>query len=205
MNPIVERIQLQAALLVTVLCGLLATGSSVFAQERVVVLDPEKTTIQFTLGDILHTVHGSFLLKQGSIHFDPTAASVGGTVVVDAASGNSGSNKRDKKMKREVLETDKFPDISFTLVQIVAGTVPSEGTSQVQLKGMFRLHGADHEITVPVPVTINGDQLTAQMHFVIPYVAWGLKNPSTLFLRVSDKVTIDINAAGHLSSANAAR
>jgi hypothetical protein len=43
------------------------------------------------------------------------------------------------------------------------------------------------------------------MHFVVPYVAWGLKNPSTLFLRVSDKVNIDINAAGRLTSATAQR
>ena len=35
---------------------------------------------------------------------------------------------------------------------------------------------------------------TAKIHFTIPYVKWGLKNPSTLFLRVSDKVDIDIAA-----------
>jgi len=35
---------------------------------------------------------------------------------------------------------------------------------------------------------------TATIHFTIPYVKWGLKNPSTLFLRVSDKVVIDIAA-----------
>jgi hypothetical protein len=34
-------------------------------------------------------------------------------------------------------------------------------------------------------------------------VAWGLKNPSTLFLRVSDKVNIDITATGHLAASAA--
>ena len=190
---------------VLLLCGLAAAAPDVLAQERVVQLNPAKTTIAFTLGDILHTVHGTFQLKQGSIRFDPNTGAAGGDVVVDANSGDSGSNKRDKRMKRDILQTDRYPDISFTPTQIVSGRVSAEGASQLQLKGIFRLRGADHEITVPVPVTINGDELRAQMHFVVPYVAWGLKNPSTLFLRVSDKVNIDINAAGRLTSATAQR
>jgi len=181
----------------------LALPFSLAAQERMVALDPTKTTVQFTLGDILHTVHGRFQLKQGSIVFDPSTGKASGTVVVDANSGDSGSSKRDKRMKRDILEADKYPDISFSPTEIVEGKVAPQGNSQVQLKGIFRLHGADHEIVIPVPVAIQGDQLTARMHFVIPYVAWGLKNPSTLFLRVSDKVNIDITATGHLAASAA--
>jgi hypothetical protein len=33
---------------------------------------------------------------------------------------------------------------------------------------------------------------------VVPYVRWGLKNPSTFILRVSDKLDLDINATGRL-------
>src|SRR5437868_10582485 len=82
----------------------LALPLSLAAQERMVALDPAKTTVQFTLGDILHTVHGRFQLKQGSIVFDPSTGKASGTVVVDANSGDSGSSKRDKKMKRDILE-----------------------------------------------------------------------------------------------------
>ena len=177
----------------------IALPFSLAAQERMVALDPTKTTVQFTLGDILHTVHGRFQLKQGSIVFDPSTGKASGTVVVDANSGDSGSSKRDKRMKRDILEADKYPDSSFSPTESVEGKVAPQGNSQVQLKGIFRLHGADHEIVIPVPVAIQGDQLTARMHFVIPYVAWGLKNPSTLFLRVSDKVNIDIAASGHVA------
>ncbi len=199
-KPAIVLRQVRAAVL---LASVLASAGSAAAQERIVELDPGKTTIQFTLGDILHTVHGTFQLKQGSIHFNPAASSLSGDVVVDANSGNSGSNKRDKKMKRDVLESDKYPDISFAPTAIVGGKLLPEGDSQVELKGVFHLHGTGHEITLPMPVHIRGDQLSAQMHFVIPYVAWGLKNPSTLFLRVSDKVTIDITAVGRVTTAPA--
>jgi hypothetical protein len=36
------------------------------------------------------------------------------------------------------------------------------------------------------------------MHITIPYIKWGLKNPSTFILRASDKVEIDIHAVGQV-------
>ncbi|MDE3166359.1 MAG: YceI family protein, partial [Acidobacteriota bacterium] len=59
--------------------------------------------------------------------------------------------------------------------------------------GMFRLHGQDHELTVPVAVDADGDGYRAVAKFSVPYIKWGLKNPSTLFLRVSDTVEITVN------------
>ena len=35
------------------------------------------------------------------------------------------------------------------------------------------------------------------MHFTVPYQKWGMKNPSTLFLRVSDTVEIDLVGSGN--------
>jgi hypothetical protein len=58
---------------------------------------------------------------------------------------------------------------------------------------MFTIHGAEHEITLPVEVVAADGQFTASTHFFIPYVKWGMKNPSTLFLRVSDKVELTIH------------
>jgi len=36
------------------------------------------------------------------------------------------------------------------------------------------------------------------VHFTIPYAKWGMKNPSTLFLKVSDTVEIDLAAVGNV-------
>jgi hypothetical protein len=43
------------------------------------------------------------------------------------------------------------------------------------------------------------DHWTAKVHFTIPYAKWGMKNPSTLFLRVSDSVEIDLTAVGSMA------
>ena len=156
---------------------------------------PAKTNIDFTLGDVLHTVHGSFNLMRGMVHFDPATNTIRGEILVDAASGHSGSDGRDKRMQNDVLESSHYPDISFR-PDHVEGQVADMGTSTIQVHGIFSIHGAAHEITIPVQVEMAPGQWTATSHFAVPYVAWGMKNPSTFVLRVSQSVNIEIRAAG---------
>ncbi|HEV2523072.1 MAG TPA: YceI family protein [Candidatus Acidoferrales bacterium] len=172
------------------------------AQESVVQIEPAQTKIDFSLGSTLHTVHGTFALKSGSIQFDPSGGKISGAIVVDANSGESGNSGRDSRMHREILESAKFPEIVFTPTQMT-GTVAAQGPSKVEVSGQFRLHGKDHEVTLPVDVVSEGPKLQMTFHFVIPYIEWGLKNPSTFILRASDKVEIDIHATGHVETAMA--
>ena len=167
------------------------------AQTTGVVLEfvPAKTTVTFTLGDTLHTVHGAFELKRGRVNYKPSIGEVSGEVVVDATSGHSGNGMRDKKMHKEILESAKYPDIVFRPDR-VEGKVLPEGTSTVQVHGIFSIHGSDHEMTVPVQVEMAPDHWTATAHFVVPYTKWGIKNPSTFILRVSESVEIDVHASG---------
>jgi polyisoprenoid-binding protein YceI len=159
---------------------------------------PAKTTVSFTLGDVLHTVHGSFDLKHGAVQFDPATNRITGEVLVDAASGHSGSEGRDKRMHKEILESAHYPDIVFRPDR-VEGQVAATGVSTVQVHGIFAIHGADHEITIPVRVEMLPGHWIATLHFAVPYVKWGMKNPSTFVLRVDQSVDIDIQASGEAS------
>jgi len=172
------------------------------AQDSVVQVEPAQTKIEFSLGSSLHTVHGRFALKSGTIHFDPAGGKISGAIAVDATSGESGNGGRDARMHREILESAKFPEIVFTPTQI-KGAVAAEGTSKVEVSGRFRLHGKEHDVTFPVEVVAEGQKLQVAIHFVIPYVEWGLKNPSNFFLHASDKVEVEIHATGHMEKATA--
>lgn len=172
----------------------IAVGSSA-AQGVAFQLDPQRTTISFTLADALHTVRGTFHLKQGSLRLDPASRKLAGEIVVDAKSGESSSGMRDRKMHREVLESDRYPEIAFHPDR-VDGTVLLQGKSSVRIHGTFNIHGSDHELAVPAEVEISSDHWTAVVHFAVPYANWGMKNPSTFFLRASDSVDIDLTAAG---------
>jgi len=168
------------------------------AQELALQLDPQHTSVIFTLGDVLHTVRGTFRLKQGSLRLDRASGKLAGEVVVDTKSGESGSGMRDRKMHREILESDRYPEIIFRPDRL-DGAVAPRGKSQVHVHGIFSIHGADHELTVPADVEMFADHWNATLHFAVPYAKWGMKNPSTVFLRVNDSVDIDLTAAGTIS------
>ena len=176
---------------------LIGLAAAAIAQERTLQLDPAQTSVKFTLGDVLHTVHGTFQLKRGTLEFAPDAGKLSGEIVVDAASGSSGSGMRDHKMNQEVLETNRYPEIVFHPDRI-EGTVAAQGKSSVRVHGMFNIHGVDREITVPAEVEMSADHWNATVHFTVPYAAWGMKNPSTLFLKVNDSVEIDLTAVGNV-------
>ena len=125
-----------------------------------------------------------------------------GSIVVDAGSGDSGSGMRDRKMNKEVLESARYPEIAFRPDRI-EGAVAPLGKSSVMVHGIFSIHGADREITVPAQVETSADHWTATVHFTVPYEKWGMKNPSTLFLKVTDSVEIDLVATGSVVKSTA--
>jgi polyisoprenoid-binding protein YceI len=172
-------------------------AANLTAQQRTLELDPAKTQIHYVLGATAHTVHGVFQMTSGVINFDPTTGVASGAIIVDAASGNSGSEGRDKKMDKDILQNEQYHDIVFYPKKVI-GSVPSQGSSQIQVQGVFRLHGSDHDLTMMIPVQINGKEVSATAHFAVPYVAWGLKDPSTFILRVAKEVTVEIDTRGTL-------
>ncbi|MGO9087054.1 MAG: YceI family protein [Terriglobales bacterium] len=176
--------------------GLLAASVvTARAQQTTLQLDPAKTVVKFTLDAALHTVHGTFHVKPSALELDPASGQLSGEILVDAKSGETGNGMRDRKMHKDVLESDRYPEISFRPDR-VEGPVASHGKSSVRVHGMFRILGVDREIAVPAEVEMSPDSWSATVHFTVPYAKWGMKNPSTLFLRVSDAVEIDLVAAG---------
>jgi polyisoprenoid-binding protein YceI len=180
---------------VPLVCFLGLSAETLRAQEMTLELDPANSRIEFILAATLHTVHGTFALKHGTIHFNPSSGAASGLVVVDATSGDSGNTGRDHKMHTEILESQRYSEITFTPSKM-SGKVERQGDSDVRVEGILRLHGIDHAMTLIFPVQTKGNNLSARTHIVIPYVEWGLKNPSTFMLHVNDKVEVDVTAVG---------
>ena len=102
------------------MAALLSSAAMAACAETAIDLDPSKTEINFTLHDMIHKVHGSFQLKRGSLHFDPDNGKASGEIVIDVASGESGSRFRDRRMHRDVLESERYPEAIFTPIQCKA-------------------------------------------------------------------------------------
>lgn len=171
---------------------LLLTALPVSAAGYAFDFTPRNTTIRFSLSAQLHTVHGQFALKRGAIRFDTDTGKASGEIVVDVTGAATGNDSRDSKMHNEVLESKKFPEATFALDRI-DGRMPN-----FRAHGILTLHGAPHEMTMDVQTSGPPEQLHATIRFEIPYVAWGMKDPSNFLLRVSKSVEVSIDATGIL-------
>lgn len=158
-------------------------------------VDPAQSSVNWTLGSSLHTVHGTFALKRGSLRVDPATGKASGEIVVDATSGKSDNDGRDRKMHKEVLESEKFGEIIFR-PDSISGKLETQGDSTVQIHGTFVLHGTQHELTVAAQANLSGDHWTSSTNFSVPFIGWGLKNPSTWLLKVDHSVTVELGLKG---------
>jgi polyisoprenoid-binding protein YceI len=167
------------------------------AAENTIELDPARSSIGFTLGDVLHTVHGSFKLKRGTMKFDSATGTASGEIVVDVASGDSGNGSRDKRMHKEILESARYPEAVFT-PDHVNGELAASGESQLDVDGSFLIHGASHEMTFHFRAEVKSGEVLTSTNFTIPYVEWGMKNPSNFLLKVNAKVEMNVQATGRV-------
>jgi polyisoprenoid-binding protein YceI len=161
-----------------------------------VLLDPAQTQIHWKVSSGLHPTHGTFKLKSGEFLFNPATGVAEGEILVDATTGESGNPARDKRMHDEVLESNRYPAIFFHPTQLKGTFKTGEGTQDLVADGTFNIHGADHPLQLPLKVQISAETVTATTQFTVPYVAWGMKNPSKFLLRVGKQVEIEVSAKG---------
>jgi len=176
-----------------------ASAAPVGAQQLAATIDPSSCQIHFTLGATLHTVHGVFHLKSGQMQWDASTGKATGSIVIDATSGNTDNASRDKNMHSDVLESAKFPEITFTPSK-VSGALPTTAASQIQIAGLIRLHGQDHAATLQLTVQPPSSGVYAvEAQITVPWKSWGLKDPSTFLLHVADTVTVDIQTKANIA------
>jgi polyisoprenoid-binding protein YceI len=170
------------------------------AESYTFTLDPASTKVTFLVDAFMHKVHGTASLVRGEVRFD-AAGSASGEIVVDATTAQTGSEGRDKDMHVKVLESAKFKEIVLA-VDGFEGSFDPAAPSKVTVKGRFRIHGAEHPVTIEMslqPETAGAEKrLAATGAFTVPYVEWGLKDPSKAFLRVGKVAEVSLDARGAL-------
>ena len=168
------------------------------AQRQTFALNPDASEVKMTLKTTHELVNGTFHVQSGSIEFDSSTPKMSGSVVVLAGSGKTGNDSRDKKMNKDILKVEQHATVSFE-PKTYTGAIALSGDSTIQVTGIFTLLGTPHEITIPMLVHLDGSNATAKAHFVVPYVQWGLKNPSFLIWKADNDVAIDLSLTGRLS------
>jgi hypothetical protein len=175
-----------------------ALAPSALSQHQTFVVNPDASEVKITLKTTHELVIGAFHVQSGSIEFDRSTPKMAGSVVVLAGSGKTGNDSRDKRMNKDILKVEQYANVSFE-PKTYTGAIALSGDSNLQVTGIFTLLGTPHEIAIPILVHLEGTTATAKAHFVVPYVQWGVKNPSFMIWKADDDVAIDLSLAGRLS------
>jgi polyisoprenoid-binding protein YceI len=169
------------------------------AQHQTFAVNPDESEIKITLNTTHEVVNGTFHIQSGSIEFDRSNLKMSGSVIVLAGSGKTGNESRDKKMNKDILKVDRYTTVAFA-PKTYTGTIALSGDSTIQVSGVFTLLGNPHDLTIPMHIHMDRSKATAKAQFVVPYVQWGLKNPSFMFWKAENEVAIDLNLIGQASN-----
>ena len=179
-------------LLLAVLISPALSAQAVPAQVSFTV-SPATTAIHWILPTTLHTVHGTFKLTSGAFTLDTATGKASGLITVDATSGESQSNARDSRMHKEIIESQKFPTITFRPTHIDGKFEPAVART-FKVAGVLNVHGEDHPMELTVDVHPQGAGLAMSTKFIIPFVKWGMKDPSVFAFRTDKEVSLEIES-----------
>jgi YceI-like domain len=185
------------SLAVVALALIFATAA--LAQHQTFAVNPDASEVKMTLNTTHEVVNGTFHIQSGLIEFDRRNPKMSGSVIVLAGSGKTGNDSRDKKMNKDILKVDQYTTVSFA-PETYSGTIAPSGESTIRVSGVFTLLGNPHDLTIPMQIHMDGSKATARGQFVVPYVHWGLKNPSFMFWKAENDVAIDLNLVGQVSN-----
>jgi polyisoprenoid-binding protein YceI len=178
---------------------LASLGTPAAAETYRLVLDAAATEISFTLGARLHTVRGRFVLASGEVAFDPDTGAASGEIRVDARSGDTDIDRRDRVMHEEVLDSARHPLLVLRPERIEVSRREADALAGT-LFGRFEVRGASHPIAIPFEGARRGERAELTARFDVPWVAWGLPDPSNALLSVQKTLAVSVSARGVLAA-----
>lgn len=181
-----------------VVASILLIAAPAGAEPFRLFLDPEATEITFTLGARLHTVRGRFALASGEITFDPETGAAAGEIRVDARSGDTDIDRRDRVMHEEVLDSAGHPLLVLQPERVEVLRRDADALAGT-LFGRFVVRGASHPIAVLFAGTRSAERAELTARFDVPWVAWGLPDPSNALLSVQKTLAVSVSARGTLA------
>jgi polyisoprenoid-binding protein YceI len=171
-----------------------ASAAPAFATDA--TLDPPHTQAQFTVTHLaLSKVHGQLPLISGTVTFNDAGLPTASAASFDMKGVDTHDENRDKSLRSDYFETDKFPTMTFT-EKGVTGT-----PSAFKMTGDLTLHGVTKPVvltgTVDGTATMRGKKHVAYTaHTVIDRRDFGIVFAKMLdnALFAGNEVTIDIEA-----------
>ena len=115
-------------------------------------------------------------------------------VTADLTQLTSDRSMRDERIHTIGLETDAFPEATFTLTDpITFEAQPKDGeTITAGATGELTLHGVTNTLCVPVQATVTGDTIEVVGSVDVVFADYGMQAPNFGFVTTEDHGTIEL-------------
>lgn len=106
----------------------------------------------------------------------------------------TGITLRDRQMRENFLETEKYPFAEFTGKFYNAIDLGSDTPQKVFVRGNFTIHGVKKELDVVATITPKGrNSLSATATWPLKLSDFGIEVPSLLFYRLNETLILTVN------------
>ena len=164
-----------------------------FAEVHTYQISPQRSTLTFDVSAQIHHVHGTSNAFSGTVTGDPADITTTRIEVkLDPKAFDTDNEKRDKVMREKSLEVDKYPFVKFTSSSITAPEkqlVPGKPTS-ITVNGRLELHGVEQDVSIPVTLTWNESDLSANGDLALHLDDWKIFRPKVVFFRLENDIKI---------------
>jgi polyisoprenoid-binding protein YceI len=155
-------------------------------------VDPADSRVEFLMRDNRGGFTGSTDRIEGTATVrktDPDLYEAAVDVRIDARTLTTGSGMRDGQMRRDFLQTQRFPFIMFRGTTSARERVTA-GTLRAALRGALTIREATREVEVPIEITALADEYRASGEVTVRLSEYGIPIPRFLVFVAEDPVTV---------------
>ncbi|UCF65294.1 MAG: YceI family protein [bacterium] len=124
---------------------------------------------------------GDDLLNKSEMYFE-----------VDLNSLDTGIGLRNRHMRENYLETDKYPFTHFT-GKLVNAEVAKEGEYKVTAEGTMFIHGVEKPLTVEGTLLSADSGFRIQTTFIAALSDYNIKIPQLMFFKIDENMTLELD------------
>ena len=101
----------------------------------------------------------------------------------------------EEHFNENYMESNKYPRADFNgkITDIAIANFTKDGSYKVTASGKLTMHGVTKDITVPVTLTVKGQEVTGQANFKITPGDYNIKIPSLVQDKIDKQISVKVN------------
>jgi len=113
-------------------------------------------------------------------------------IEVDLNALDTGIGLRNRHMRENYLETNRFPITHFK-GKMISSTVVNDSTISIETKGRIFIHGVEQPLIVSANFIKKTDGYQIQTNFIVKLSDFQIEIPSIMFYKIDENMTIQLD------------